>query len=209
MSEIFHYARLPIRTFLDIGSGPGYFLDAVAKYLPNSTDIFHAVEKFPPPPEYRTKSTNYFIGDIADFPQKVDGGLCMEVIEHMNPSTVQGLFQSLANISEKDAIYIFNTGMPDYVRNEDQNYIDPIIRGHIVSYSVKAVEILAKPFGFSVLAIPGKTWAFVLEYNAVARPDEDIRDRIWTAHQENINVLTDKDMGSALRILGMETARAY
>ncbi|GHU46879.1 hypothetical protein FACS1894200_01370 [Spirochaetia bacterium] len=138
MAELFHYARIPIRKFVDIGSGHGYFLDAVGKYLPESKEMFFAVEKFPPPVAHRTHSNNYFIGDTADFSEKVDGGVCMEVIEHMEPRTVKNLFQSIACISNPGAIYIFNTGMPDYVRNEDPDYLDPTVRGHIGSYSVQA-----------------------------------------------------------------------
>src|SRR6266550_4539574 len=48
IAELFLYARLPIRKFIDIGSGPGYLLDAIQYYFPSSQEIFYATELFPP-----------------------------------------------------------------------------------------------------------------------------------------------------------------
>src|SRR5689334_4315850 len=36
MAEAFYYCKRPIKKFLDIGTGPGYFLDAVSKLLPDN-----------------------------------------------------------------------------------------------------------------------------------------------------------------------------
>src|ERR1700737_501422 len=55
MAEAVYYCKRPIKKFLDIGTGPGYFLDAVAKLLPDNSPIFYGVELYPPAPEFRTK----------------------------------------------------------------------------------------------------------------------------------------------------------
>ncbi|WP_231956133.1 methyltransferase domain-containing protein [Aneurinibacillus soli] len=209
MAEAFYYSRIPIKRFLDIGSGPGYFLDAVSKYLPNSEHIFYAIEKFPPPSEFITKSENYLVGDLSDVNLKFDGGICIEVIEHITPNMLKNLLMNLAKVSNEGAFYIFNTGMPDYVLKEDMGYLDPIRRGHIVSYSLKAIEKLAKGMDFTVFPLIGKSWAFGIEYKTKSTSLENIQDRIWTALPDNLNILCDKDMGSVLRILGLETSRAY
>jgi spermidine synthase len=47
-AEVFILARKQIKTFLDIGTGPGFFLDAILKYLPDSDATFLGVERFPP-----------------------------------------------------------------------------------------------------------------------------------------------------------------
>ena len=209
MSEAIHYARVPISRFLDVGSGPGFFLDAVARYLPSRKEHFFGVEKFPPPPEQRTSSPNFFVGDVADLAFRVDGGICIEVAEHLTPKTLRGLLAALAKVSTPGALFVFNSGMPEYVLKDDLAYLDPKQRGHIVSYSLDAVRLLSRELGFTVLPIRGKTWAYVLEFQSSARANEDVRSRIWSAKPENLELLTDPEMGSVLRILGLETARAY
>ena len=209
MSEAFYYARIPIYKFLDVGTGPGYFLDAVAKLLPNHADVFWAIEKFPPPQEYRTKSPNYIIGDLKDVSFKTDGGICIEVLEHLTPKMVFSLFKDMAAISNPGALYEFNTGLPEHVFNEMPSYLEPLRNGHIISYSIKAIESLASPHGFTVFPLEGKTWAFAVEYQSKGPRGEDLQRRIWSALEHNLSILDDKDMGSVLKILGLETARAY
>lgn len=210
IAEAIYYCRIPITRFLDIGTGPGYVLDAIAKLLPGNADIFYGVEKFPPEPQFRTKSKNYIVGDLGDLTEKFDCGLCIEVIEHLTPNMLTDIFKKLAKVSNPNALYIFNTGMPEYVLNEDMDYLDPTRRGHLVSYSLKAIDLLAGKFGFSTHAIPGKTWAFALERSGKSDPSpQAIGERIWTALEYNLNILTDKDMGSVLKVLGLETSRAY
>ncbi|GHU46881.1 hypothetical protein FACS1894200_01380 [Spirochaetia bacterium] len=62
---------------------------------------------------------------------------------------------------------------------------------------------------FLFFRLGGKTWVFIAEYKSKSLPEEDIRDRIWKALPENISVLVDDEMGSVLRILGLDTTRAY
>jgi len=209
MAEAFYYSRIPINKFLDIGTGAGYFLDAVAKLLPNHADVFWAIEKFPPPQEYRTKSPNYIIGDLKDVNFKIDGGICIEVVEHLTPKMFSNLFKDMADISNPGALYEFNTGLPEHVLNEMPGYLEPLQNGHIVSYSIKAIELLANPYGFTVFPLRGKTWAFVVEYQSKGSKFEDFQSRIWSALEHNLSILNDKDMGSVLKMLGFETARAY
>ena len=100
--------------------------------------------------------------------------------------------------------------MPEYVKHEDMGYLDPTKRGHLVSYSLKAVALMAEKYGFVVHRIPGKTWAYALEFtNNKKATSVDIRDRIWHALPQNLNLLCDPEMGNVLKILGLETARAY
>jgi len=209
MAEALYYARIPVCKFLDIGTGPGYFLSAVEKYLPSRKSVFYGIEKFPPPEQYRVKSENYIIGNIASLPGKFDCGMCIEVLEHLTPNMVKTLFADLARISTPGALYIFNTGMPEYVLKENPAYLDPFNRGHIASYSVEAIKILAEKTGFTIFPIRGKTWAFVAEYMSKSNAREDITDRIWKPVESNLRILSDAEMGSVLKILGLETARAY
>jgi hypothetical protein len=210
MSEVIFYTRRPVSVFLDIGTGPGFFLDAVEMHLPGSKNVFWGVEKYPPDPDCRTKNNHYFIGDVGEFPFKADAGMCIEVIEHMTPKMLREFFLNLSRISNPDACYIFNSGMPDFVIDEDPAYSDPVKRGHIASYSVDAVRHLCQPYGFSVFTLPGKTWAFIVEYRSSAPSSfRTVTDRIWKSIPENINMLEDNDRGGVLKILGMESARAY
>ena len=209
IAEAIYYSRIPIKKFIDIGTGPGYTLDALSKYLPNKKDVFYGVEKYPPKEKYRTKSDHYVLTDYDTLPFKVDGGVCIEVIEHLTPTMFKSILKKIAVVSSDGALFIFNTGMPAYVMHEDANYLDPTRRGHIVSYSLKGVESIVKDIGFTALEIKGKTWAFALEYKSKSPKGEKIQDRIWSALKENLAILEDEEMGSALKILGLETARAY
>jgi SAM-dependent methyltransferase len=212
LAEAIYYCKRPVRKFLDIGSGPGYLLDAVEKLLPDHAALFYGVELFPPDEAHRTKSKNYIVGDLGDLKDKFDCGICVEVVEHLTPTMLDGIFKKLASVSNPEALYIFNTGLPEYVINEDRGYLDPTKRGHIVSYSIKAISIIAGRHGFVTHPIKGKTWAYAVEFlpNAESTTShEDIRDRIWYASKENIGILCDSTMGNVLKVLGLETARAY
>jgi SAM-dependent methyltransferase len=210
MAEAVYYCRRPIEKFLDIGTGPGYFLDAIAKLLPDHAHQFYGVELFPPDAEWRTKSANYIMGDLGDLEHRFDCGICIEVIEHLTPRMLDGLLQKLARISNPNALYIINTGMPEFVIHEDIGYLDPTGRGHLVSYSLDAMILMGRKHGFTAHQIKGKTWAFALEFTPGEKlAAEDIRGRIWKASAHNLAILHDSTMGDALQILGRETSRAY
>jgi hypothetical protein len=68
---------------------------------------------------------------------------------------------------------------------------------------------MAGQFGFCVRPIPGKAWAFILEYRSPRAADEDVRSRIWDPCPQNVETLKDPVMGQVLYYLGLETARAY
>ena len=61
---------------------------------------------------------------------------------------------------------------------------------------------------FKVYNIHGKTWAFALEYD-YEELNFNIQDGILSTLPENLKILNDQDMGSVLKVLGVETARAY
>jgi SAM-dependent methyltransferase len=211
LAEAIYYCKIPVRHFLDIGTGPGFLLDAVSGLLPDHAEVFYGVELFPPHPALRTRSGNYFIGELRSFPLKVDCGMCIEVIEHLTPAMLDNLLAQLASVSNPGALFIFNTGMPDYVLHEDIDYLDPVKRGHLVSYSIEAIRIIGGRNQFTTHRIGGKTWAFALEFTSPQQgPEtEDIRDRVWKALPENLALLSDSRMGAVLKVLGLETSRAY
>ena len=120
-AEAILYARRNIKSFLDIGSGPGYLLDALAFYLPNNSSLFYGIETHPPPPRYRSKHPNYLVGDLKSLATRgfrFQAGVCIEVIEHLTPSMLKKLAADLARISDEQSLYIFNTGLTAYVKNE-------------------------------------------------------------------------------------------
>jgi len=47
VAEILRLARVPVRRFLDVGSGPGFLLDSLTGLLPTTVGMFHGVELFP------------------------------------------------------------------------------------------------------------------------------------------------------------------
>jgi hypothetical protein len=87
VAEALLYARRDVNVFLDVGSGPGYLLDACRTYMPASAHHFYGVEKFPPP-GVTTTSPNFIVGSAGDVKLTVDAGCCIEVIEHLTPRMI-------------------------------------------------------------------------------------------------------------------------
>jgi hypothetical protein len=162
--EAILYAQRPVKRFLDVGAGPGFLLDALSKQFPGTADVFHAVELFPP--EEHSTHPNYLIGDVGDLSDRFDAGVCIEVVEHLTPSMLKGLATGLAKISEPKSLWLFNTGMPEFVLEHDPAYLDPKRRGHIVSYGLPGLEHIFAPLGFRVSQVPGKNYAWIAEYQA-------------------------------------------
>ncbi len=206
VAETLLYARLPVRRFLDIGTGPGFLLDALSTYLPVSRDMFWGIEQFPP--EQHTKHPNYTIGALSDLPGTFQAGVCIEVIEHLTPAMLRGLTAALAPKSEPNSIYLFNTGLSSFVKKENLHYLDPVRRGHIVSWGLAGLARLFEEQDFRVTPLPGKSWAFVAEYRPTPS-DIPFDQRIWHPVEANKKILHDPVMGSHMFVVGIDTARAY
>lgn len=208
-AELLLYARVPVEKFIDIGTGTGDLLDSLSFHLPSNAWRFYGVEKFPPPPDFRTRHRNYIVGDLRDAPGLFQAGLCVEVVEHLTPAMVRGVALQLGEISVEGSIFLFNTGLTDYVRIEDPGYLDADIRGHICVWSVRAIAPIFEAEGFKVHAIPGKRWAFLVEKVPAGASYAAIPDRIWTRLPENEAILRDPASSHVLLCAGLDAARAY
>jgi hypothetical protein len=212
-AEVFILSSIPIEYFLDIGSGPGFFLDAVTFMMPKYKKNFYGIEKFPPPEKYISKHLNYLEGDISklkSLKKKISGGICVEVIEHLYPETLESLVENLSHISQEGALYIFNSGQPKYVKEEDPSYLDPYERGHIVSYSIKAIEIIFNKYDFQIMSIPGRTYAFIAEYKSERKfkvTTDSFSQLIWGSLEENLKKLKDNEFGPLMYLLGLHSLR--
>jgi hypothetical protein len=187
--EAMLYARRPVERFLDVAAGPGYLLDELSSLFPAHPDLFHAVEMFPP--EEHTNHPNYKIGDVGNLQGHYDAGVCVEVVEHLTPTMLSQLVSGLAKISKPNTLWLFNTGMPDYVRNEDPGYLDPLKRGHVVSYGLPALKHIFEPFGFKVSGLPGKSFAFIAEYQPAYGDLSDFTKRFYSPLSENVVLLKE------------------
>lgn len=210
--ELFYYSRIKINKLIDIGTGPGYLLDAVDALMPCIADAFHGLEMYPPDEQYRTKHKNYHIGDFLSISTCFDAGTCIEVIEHLTPKMLTQLAKSLAQVSNHGAVYYFNSGQPDYVKKENPLYLNPYKDGHIASYSISSLEYIFRPAGFKIIPLYGRSWAFLAEYQSdiesVEGPDE-ILSRIWHPVKENMDMLSSSVFGQMLLTSGRESARCY
>jgi hypothetical protein len=206
-AEVFVLSTRPVKNFLDIGTGPGYFLDAISKHLPDSEVNFFGVELYPPDRMYRSIHPGYKIGWLDLFTDNsIDGGICVEVLEHLTAAQVKELFEMLFIKATDKATFIFNTGLTDYVRKEDNAYLDPSIRGHISIWSIKAIRRLIGDLGWTVSAIPNRNWAFLVEKGA--KFEKDISRRIWKTLPENMELLGGKSNSKLLYLLGRDSLRA-
>lgn len=211
VGEIFLYSRIHIKRFIDIGSGSGYLLDALSVLAPEYTNLFYGCEVFPPPSQFRTQHKNYKIGTVGDLDGKFSAGVCIEVIEHLSPNTLKQLIKQLAEASVDKAIYYFNSAQPSFVKNVDPSYLDPCVRGHIVSYSLDALKPIFADYGFTLIELPGRDWGFLVEYKSDGKliGSEGLLTRLWTAVPENVSVLKNNGFGPLLYSIGLESARCY
>lgn len=209
VAEAALYCTIPIQRFVDIGTGPGYLLDALARYLPSRSGQFHGVEKFPPPVDRRSTHPNYACTDLAALGLAFECGVCIEVLEHLTPAMADALASALASVSMPGSLFLFNTGLTEYVRNEDPGYLDPYRRGHVTCWSTRAASQVFGRHGFVVHPLRGKTWAFLVERPRPGVAERRPEDRIWHVPDANRALLTDPTMGEVLFLLGRESARAY
>lgn len=199
--EAILYCRRPVERFLDVGTGPGFLVHKLQELLGPAGGIIHGIEKYPP--RYAVGCPNYHIGDIADLEGHFDAGVCIEVVEHLTPRMLESLALGLRHVSAEGSLWLFNTGMPDYVRHEDPGYLDPLRRGHVVSYSLKGIETIFAPLGFTVTALPGKNYAFIAEFEPKSMPD--FNERIYRPIAENWSLLGKNGL---FQQVAMESARA-
>jgi hypothetical protein len=206
-AEVFVLARKPIKNFLDIGTGPGFFLDAILKYLPDSDASFLGVEMFPPESQFRTNHLGFRTGWLDQFDdESIDGGICIEVLEHLSASEVKDLFSLLFIKATNGATFMFNTGLTEYVKNEDMAYLDPTLRGHISIWSVNALRKLVRDEGWTFSSIPNRSWAFLAE--KCPESQVDLSTRVWSPVPENIKALSGSSNSQLLYLLGRDSLRA-
>ena len=211
VAELLLYSRIPITALVDIGTGPGYLLDSLSLLMPKYRHIFYGVELFPPPQEFRSTHENYIQGGLEKLPVKSSAGVCIEVIEHLTPSMLRGMLENLSSVSEEGSLYYFSSAQPEFVKNKNIHYLDPLGRGHIISYSLKGLSNIFKDHGFKVIPLPGRSWAFLVEYDLKSDiPDAGkLANRIWTALPENLEILQDNGFGPLMYTIGIESSRCY
>lgn len=201
--EAMLYARTEVRRFLDAGCGPGFLLDELAALLPAHPELFHGVEMFPP--AEHSRHSHYVVGTVESLQGAFDAGVCIEVIEHLTPTMLDGLIGGLASVSHEDSLWLFNTGMPGYVRHEDPGYLDPRRRGHVVSYSLAGLGTLFEPHGFRLSELPGKSFAFLAEYRPTT-PLPPFSERFYAPLPHNRRLLEEAGL---LYQAAFESARSY
>jgi hypothetical protein len=210
VAETLRLSRIPVRRFLDIGSGPGFLLDALAALLPFMEEMFHGIELLPPPPANRSTHPNYRIGSIGDLDGMFDGGICVEVIEHLTPRILDRLVRALAARSTPGALYFFNSAQPSFVESTDPEYLDPLRRGHIVAWSIDGARRVFLPAGFNIIPLPGRDWAFLAEFGPPRTVSaEELLTWLWTPVAENLAATRRDAFGPLFETMGLESARCY
>jgi hypothetical protein len=210
VAETLRMARIPVRRFLDIGSGPGFLLDALAVLLPTIAGMFHGIELMPPPLPDRSLHSNYRVGTVGDLDGSFDAGVCIEVIEHLTPKILGVLLRELAARSTEGALYYFNSSQPSFVAQTDPGYLDPKGRGHIVSWSIAGARQIFAPAGFNVIPIPGRDWAFFAEFGPPRELSvDDLMSWLWHPVPENLATFRHDAFGPLFETMGLEAARCY
>jgi hypothetical protein len=210
VAEVVRLSRIPLMRMLDIGAGAGFLLDALQDLVPSLASHMHGVELYPPAEDERSRHPNYAIGSILGLKGCFDGGVCIEVIEHLTPNALSGMVSQLSERSSPGAIYFFNSGQPSYVERFDPAYLDPHRRGHVVAWSIAGARKIFEPAGFNVIPLPGRDWAFLAERG----PPRDIDSQallswLWNPIPANVAITGDDPFGGLFQTIGVESARCY
>lgn len=210
-AETIRMCRIPIERFIDIGSGAGTLLDAVTGLLPEIADRFYGIELFPPEPALRSTHPNYRLGTLGSMQEIFEAGVCIEVIEHMSPKTVRALAQELAGRAAPGGLFLFNSAQPSFVESHAPDYLDPLGRGHIVSYSTQGAAALFEPAGFTIIPLPGRDWAFFAEYRGEGGQigENELFTRLWSPVPANLALLNQARFGPLMIGMGLDSARCY
>lgn len=204
-AQAIHLCQRSVDRFIDIGSGDGSLLDAISYHLPSFQHNIYGIELFPP--ASHTQHPGYIIGDLDQSHHQFDCGVCVEVVEHLTPKMLDRLVAALARHALPGGCFVFNTGLSDYVRKEDRSYIDPLYRGHIVSYGFAAMAQIFSRHQFRVSNLGQRNWAFIAEYKPTI--DFDLDARIWNPLPENLARLQDPVSGSLMAITARDSLRAF
>ena len=208
VGEVFALCGIEIKNFIDISTGGGELLDSLSALLPEISGIFHGIEPFPPPEEFRSKHERYRVGYLCDLETKFDAGVCIEVIEHVFPDVLRTILKSLAVRSNPGALYYFNSGQPDFVKKHGYSYLDPTLRGHIASYSIAGMKNLFAEERFVVYGYPVRDWGFFAEYRPEgSETGETPFDRLWRPLPENLALLRTCRFGNYFYLAGRESIR--
>jgi SAM-dependent methyltransferase len=195
----------PVERFIDLACGSGILLDSLSYHMPSSRDIFRGVELFPP--EQHTTHPGFRRCGIEDLEEKFDCGVCIEVVEHLTPRMLDRFVAAIAKVSKPDSFFVFNTGLAPFVLSGNASYIDPLRRGHIVSYGWVAVQTFFERHGFVIHQLGQRDWSFGAEFKPTqTRP---LDQRKWHPLTENFAILNDKITGMVPAILARESLRAY
>ncbi|MHB1934660.1 MAG: glycosyltransferase [Leptospirillum sp.] len=201
--EAILYARRPVYRFLDIGAGGGYLLDELVVLFPEEKNLFYEIEFFPP--KNHSGHKNFKIETVASLEGKFDAGVCIDVLGHLTPKMLDHLVRDIAEKSEVDSLWLFDSGMTDFVVQEkNPGYLDPLNRGHIVSYSLLGLRPIFEKHGFKIQGCPGKPFVFIAEYKS---SDEiPIEQRIYQPIEYNKNLLAKSPL---LYQASFESGRSY
>lgn len=195
----------PVERFIDLACGSGLLLDSLSHYMPSSRNIFRGVELFPP--EQHTRHPGFRHCGIEDLDEKFDCGVCIEVIEHLTPRMLDEFVAAIAGVSKPDSFFVFNTGLSPFVLSGNASYMDPLRRGHIISYGWSAARTIFERHGFVIHRLGQRDWAFGAEFQPTT--GQPIDQRKWNPLSENFSILNDRLTGMVPAILARESLRAY
>lgn len=189
--EAIYLSQIPVQRVIDIGTGQGLILEEMERFLPVNSRAIFGIEKFPP--DIRTRSPGYRIGSLQDIASEglYDAGLCMEVIEHLTPLMVRHLLTELSQLASEGGCFLFNTGLAESVKTRNPDYINPGVLGHIMFWTVEAMNVLGAPLGFTAQRFMDRDWCFILEKTTIAL--KPITERVYTPLKENLFFLSDQN----------------
>ena len=211
MAETLRMARMPVRRALDIGSGPGLLLDALAELVPSLAERVHGVELFPPPPRAAQPSPNYHVGSVGD----LEGTVRRRRVHRSDRASHARHARRPAAATRGEiepGRALFLQLRPAVVcRGGRPRLSGPALAAAMwSSWSIAGARVVFEPAGFNVIALPGRDWAFLAEFGPPRAVGADtLIDWLWRPAPDNIALIRNDRFGPLFETIGLECARCY
>lgn len=179
--ELIYLSKIPVRTLLDFGCGLGITVEWLRSTF--GIDAI-GIDKYGQFDERPFLLKEDILATDSLGPESIDAIMSVEVVEHLPQDMVLSVFRKLRDLLKPGGLMLINTGMLEFVNEnrENEQYIDPSVRGHISIFSLNTFQKMAQDLNMVHIRMWMRSWCTLL-----LKPDSGVDARIspWDCEDEN------------------------